>query len=449
MTVIIIGAGRIGLYCAALLSAQNYHVILIDSRHDKIDALKEDYDIQFICDDIRNWDLLQSLVQSEPQLLFCATENDELNITTCHLAKKLGYPKTIARVKKHTYFKEDIFDIIAPHKDHGVASPERLTAHDLYNFILHQNTLFTEHFFNSKIDLCTIKIPTNWQHIGIPIKDISIPKGIRICLIKRAHPSQEISFPSGNDIMYADDEVSFVAEHDCVKDGYIFFDHLDNNIKSIILLGLGNISEHLSRLLEPTGYDVQIIDRNYENCNVYSKRLPHTSILHHEGFTPNFLEAHGVGKSSVFIASTRHDETNITACLMAQSLGCEKTALVCRNDAMLPLIDELDITTYASPQINIANKILKALAGKRVLNAVSIYQNQAEILDVTLTKNCGLIEQTVEECKQLLPKGCYLIARKRRSKVTIISGKTKLAKGDRVLLVANPNTLDQIKQVFQ
>ena len=103
MSILILGAGSIGSYLATTLSNEGHNVIVIDHASRPLERLAENADVATRLGSGTDWRLLEELLEHKPFLFIAVSSNDETNLVACSLAKNLGYPKTVARIRQSSY----------------------------------------------------------------------------------------------------------------------------------------------------------------------------------------------------------------------------------------------------------------------------------------------------------------------------------------------------------
>ncbi|MDB6081159.1 MAG: trkA, partial [Chlamydiia bacterium] len=163
MHIIILGAGRIGQFVAHSLSLDGHSVVLVDMNREKLEEASLKMDVAIKRGIGTDWKLLDELMEEAPELLLALTEDDEVNLVACTIAKSLGKIRTIARVKDSRYLRHDHYDVgHLFHVDHLVV-PELLVAEQISKISMNQG-LYSESFFHGGILLRTATIPTGWEY---------------------------------------------------------------------------------------------------------------------------------------------------------------------------------------------------------------------------------------------------------------------------------------------
>ena len=110
MNIVILGAGKTGTFVASVLSQEEHNVILIDCDAMALEKAGREMDVATVYGRAPNRKLFEELAGQKPDVFFSATGNDETNLVSCSIAKQLGFPKTVARVKSSDYLEQGAFD---------------------------------------------------------------------------------------------------------------------------------------------------------------------------------------------------------------------------------------------------------------------------------------------------------------------------------------------------
>ena len=100
MKIVILGAGRVGSSLAKNLSTSDYEITIIDEQQDLLNDLDENYDLAIIKGHASNPKILEKAGLNSDSIVISVTNNDEVNIVSCQLAKEIfKVKKTICRFK--------------------------------------------------------------------------------------------------------------------------------------------------------------------------------------------------------------------------------------------------------------------------------------------------------------------------------------------------------------
>ncbi len=167
----------------------------------------------------------------------------------------------------------------------------------------------------------------------------------------------------------------------------------------IIIAGAGEVGTHLAKLLSGEKQDIILMDENEEklgklgnNFDLMAVNLSPTSI--------SGLKEAGVAGADLFIAVTPNESQNMTACMLATSLGAKKTvARIDNYEYLLPKHQEffarLGVHSLIYPEMLAAKEIVDAVkmswirqwwefAGGALVLLGTKMTDSAEILNVPL-----------------------------------------------------------------
>lgn len=135
MKIIVFGCGRIGTCILDRLLPLNHDITAIDTNASVIDKIEDTKDVMAVCADAANFHVLEDVGVKTADVVIACTNLNEVNLSVCSMAKKLGAKHTIAQVRKPDYtiadFRkvEELFDI-----DY-IYNPDLETASRIYQMI--------------------------------------------------------------------------------------------------------------------------------------------------------------------------------------------------------------------------------------------------------------------------------------------------------------------------
>ena len=103
MKIIIYGGGKTGLYLTRRLTLEGHDVSVIEKEEAACQKISSQYDVAVIKSAGIKLDVFNREVFDGCDLFIAVSSVDELNIMSCSTAKKLGTPRTVARVRNSDY----------------------------------------------------------------------------------------------------------------------------------------------------------------------------------------------------------------------------------------------------------------------------------------------------------------------------------------------------------
>lgn len=451
MNIIIVGASDIGIHLASLLSQEQHGIVLIDLNPQKLEIISRELDIATKIGSGTDWMLLEELYELNPNLILALTEDDETNLATCAIAKNLGYPITVARIRQNKFLNcsrinfERIFCV-----DYLI-SPEKITAEAIANMILTKGISASESFSHGAIKMRTLNVPSNWKHSDKTLAHLQLPENMMIGLIRRKNSLDPLKdtllFPHGSDFILPNDEITLVGETESMENVCNFFDISSRLPESLIIIGGSLIGINLAQLLEHK-IRVKIIEKDYQKCRKLSTLLPLCTVINQDGTDIEFLKSEKIGLEESFVACTRNDETNLVAALIGKELGCENVIVSLSNTSFIPLIKKLGINHVASPRIHATNRILSIAREKTVASMISMYDNHAEIMEVKVSMDSKIAGIPLKNLGPELPKDFLIAVIQSRGRIMVANGNRILSPGDTVIVISSPRHIEEIKKLF-
>lgn len=451
LNIVIAGAGEVGRHIALTLSENGHNIILIDSDEKRLEETAGNMDVAFRAGSATNWQLLEDLLEFSPDFFLAMTNDDAANLVSCSIAKQLGYKKTVARVRDNKYLNRERLDFGQLfHIDHFI-SPELTVANDILKYILSPGSLAIEMFAYGAIQLRTIVIPEKWSRSLIPLRELRLPEGILIALIRRTKTDPrelKVIFPHGNDVIIPHDEVTIVGETEGLKKAVEYFGVRQTTIDNIVIVGGSSTSVNLAKLLEFRDVNIRLIEKDYDKCCALAHELPKCSIIHRDATDIEFLRSEKIGKTDLLVVSTGNDELNLTIALLGKEVGCKDVVVLLSNASYGPILEKLGINFTASPRLSAAEHMVSFLLSGSISSLVSLYENAAEIVEINVSSESKIIGMPLSELGTYFPKDFLVAMIQHRGHAMIATGNCTISSGDTVIVLTHPKHIPDLKKLF-
>jgi len=447
MHIVILGAGKSGSYVASALSQEGHNVVLIDKDAKILEKASRESDIATLHAAFPDWQLFQDLLENRPHLFFAATGDDETNLVACSVAKNLGFPKTIARVKSRGYLNHSRLDFNRLFFVDYFIGAEILAAQDLFHLLLHAGDAAVEHFAHGAIEMRTIPIPERWDRGGTKISDLELPGGLIVGLIRRKmEEGEKILFPHGDDHILPGDEATFVGEAGVMRHLHEIFHFPEKRVRSVVLVGGTAVAEHLAYALSRQKVAVRIFEIDEKRCEELAERLPEATLINRSGCDAQTLLSERVQDADAIVSCTKDEGTNFLAAALAKDLGCKRAVALIGEAAYAPIMEKAGVAPVLSIQINVANRILSILHEETILSVSSLCQDQAKIVELKVSSSSPLIGIPLSDLK--LPKDLLIAVIESRGSVMIGRGNRILSPDDTVIVICHPQRIPQLPSYF-
>jgi len=453
MNIVILGAGEIGSYLASILSEEQHNVILIDKDPQILEKISQKADVATLLGYGTRWKLLDALIENEPELFIAMTGDDETNLVTCSIAKNLGYPRTVARVKEIGFLARSRLDFGRLfYVDHFIGA-EMLAANDILKSIINPEDLAIENFAHGAIQMRTIVASEKWHKTNMPLSSLNLPEEMIIGVIKRKKidpkkVTEQVIFPHGNDHIEAGDEITVLGETKFMQDIHDFFKIEHKHAKSVVIVGGTPVGLRLAHILELRNIHVKLIEHDEKRCHEIADILPKSTVINEEGTNIPFFASEQIQDVDAFVACTNGDDKNFLISTIAKYMGCKKVITLISNTSLVPILKAHDIQFSVSERVNIANRILSIIHEEKIISIASLCDNKAKVLEIKVSEDCELVGIPLSELSAKLPKKLIISAIENRGRVMIGKGNRIISPGDTLIINTSPEILPQLNDLF-
>lgn len=449
MNIVILGAGSIGTHLAASLSQEEHNVIVIDQNQKKLERISSRADVATCLGSGTDWQLLEDLLDQSPHLFIALTDEDEVNLAACTLAKNLGYPKTVARLRQNSYLNRSRLDFGRLFFVDHFISANVIVAHDIFKCLINPGSLTVENFAHGAVQMRTIIVPSEWEGKRRNLSQLHLPENLLVGLIRRSFEDQEkIIFPRGGDFILPGDEITVIGETKVMLQLHKTFNLSQKAIKSVVIAGGSDVTLHLARILEEQGISVKIIEKDEELCKDLADALPKTTILNQDATDLQFLNSEKICYTDAFVACTPCNETNILCAALAKQAGCDEVIALVSDASYAPLLRRLGIFYTISERVSIANRIRSIVHADSVLSVTSLYDNQAKILEIKISADSEIVGIPISDLSSTLPQDFLIALIENRGKIMIAKGNNILSPGDTVIVLSAPKHVHELQRIF-
>lgn len=453
MNIIVAGCGKVGQKIVEKLAAENEHnITVVDARQDTVNLIVNKYDAKGVVGDCINVEILEEADVKDSDILIAATGRDELNFTTCLLAKKLGNCQTIARIRKPEYrktinlFKDDLGLEMAINSDISAAQ-------EIARVLKFPNAIQIDTFAKGRVEILKFKIPENSVLCDLKLIDIRsrLNCDILVCGVERGG---DVYIPDGQFVLKEGDLVSIVATY---QNGAAFFKNIgvkSNRVKDTIIIGGGVIGYYLADILLQSGISVKIIEQKAERCEELSVLLPKATIINGDGTDNNLLLEEGIEKADSVVALTNIDEENILLSLFARSKTEGKLITKINRIAYDEVIKKLDLDTIIYPRTLTAENVVRfvraknnSLGSSNIETMHFILDGKAEALEFQIKDSSPIVGKTLFELN--IRKNILVACINRNGKIIIPKGQDSIEIGDSVIIVTTIGGLKDINDILE
>ncbi len=444
MSIVIAGAGDMGYHLAERLSFDNKDIILIDTERDVLEYVASKLDVLTIEGDATSIDILQQANIHRAQMVLAVTTSEKTNIVTAVLAKQLGAKRVMARVRNHTYLREENVPYFNNLGIDNLISPTMLCSREIFNMI--ENSSFTEvfDFGGGKLNIVGITLDQYSPLVNQRIMDTKsnpIYDDIRIIAIVR---DQKTIIPRGNTIIRNNDHAFFISHKKNTESIIEALGQKKVKIKNIMIIGGDDMAVTTAIRLQKD-YRVTLVNKEKERCKWLAEHLPETLVINGDYKNIEMLVEEGLEQMDAFLALTDSSETNIITSLSAKNHGVYKTIAHVDTREYIHISHSIGVDSLINKKLVAANEISRYLK-KGTVDAVSgIYGVDAEFIQYSVCKTNRLTKHPIKDLH--FPDSALVAGVIRGEEVYIPDGDFKLQIYDKAIVFALPEakvTLDKL-----
>ena len=447
MKVIIIGAGEVGFHIASHLARENKDVVVVDKNPETLRRVSDNLDVQVLQGSGSSPVVLEEAGIQSAEIVLAVTNSDEANLVACLVANILSpATKKLARIRNADYDGyHETFREKAPHID-TVINPDIEVVKTILGMMKVPGAVDVGEFADGRIKFVCIYLDDRSPLNGVQLIDLPGRLGGMRLLLAAIMRDEELIIPRGKDELLAGDLVYFITESEQLEKTLDALGKQEAPIKRVLIIGGGRIGYRLASLLEDEPISCKIIEKDPAKCDKLAERLNKAVVLHGDGSDQGLLAEENVGDMDAVVTVTSDEETNILASLLARRMGIRKCITRISKFSYFPLMTTIGIEQVVSPRLSAINGILQHVRRGKVLSAMSIKGEQAEILEAVAMETSAIVSKPLRSVG--VPKGALVAAIMRQDHIIIPSGETIIAPDDRIIIVARREVIPQVEKIL-
>ena len=442
MNIFIAGGGRVGFHLARLLSAENHNITVIELDQNQVDHVDYSLDVGTVKGNGGDVMLLKSLDVGSADLFLSVTGDDEINLIAAATAKGLGARQVVARAHDQVYLDSDVLYETIMGIDY-ILSPEALTAHEIVTYIENPGMVTVESFGRGMVEMRQMRVARSPLKEGQTLKDITLPDGVLVGVLSR---NGTVEIPDGNSTFKEHDLITLVGRKERMSEAQALFQGVEVKHDKVAIMGGSTTGLRLAQVLENHGRSVKVFDWNLARCNEMAAQLKKAKVVCRDATSRLALEQEHIDGFDIFVATTRDDERNIMASVLAKEVGVTETVAVVHQPDFAPLVGKLGIDHAVTPRACIANRVLKLVSQERVSSVAILEEGQIEILEIMVTKDSPMAGKPLAQAK--LPSDCLVATILREQQVIVPGGGESLLPEDSIVLIAAADSLELVRKLF-
>ena len=437
LKIIIVGCGKVGANLVDQLSKEGHDITVIDKKAEKIQDITNIYDVMGLVGNGASYSTQMEAGIEETDLIIAVTDSDELNLLCCTVAKRVGKCAAIARVRTPDYSEETGY----LREQLGLAliiNPELEAAREVARILYLPTALEVNSFAHGQAELVKFKVPEGNLLNGLSLAYLgkNITNDILICAVER---NGEVYMPNGDFVLHSGDVVSFVSERHIARDFLKQIGLATRQVKDTMIIGASKAAYYLAKELLNMGISVKIIEKEKENCESLSVKLPKAIIINGDGTDPDILKEEGIETVQSFIPLTGIDEENIMLSLYAKQVSKAKVVTKINRVNYKQVINNLDLGSLVYPKYITSEAIIayvrakKNSMGSNIETLYHMFDSRVEAIEFIVEENSKVSGVPIKDLK--LKKDVLISFINHNGHIIIPTGNDEIEDGDTVMIV--------------
>jgi len=442
-----VGAGEVGFHIASHLALENKDVVVLDKNPNAIRRISDNLDVQVVTGSGSSPVVLEEAGIQDAEIILAVTNSDEINLVACLVADIISpSTKKLARIRDadfdnyHENFRET-----APHID-TIINPDTEVVKTIYRMMSVPGAVDIGEFADGRLKFVGVNLEDDSQLAGARLSDLPAIIGEARPLIAAVVREDELIIPRGNDRLQSGDLVYFICEEDKLRDTLSVFNKYDQPAKRVLIVGGGRIGFRMAKLLEENSIYCKIIERNPDRCTYLAEHLNKPIVLCGDGSDQELLSEENIQDMDLVITLTKDEETNILASLLAKRMGARKAITRISKFSYFPLTSAIGIEQVVSPRLSAINSILQHIRKGKVLSAISIKGEQAEVIEAVALETSDIVAKPLRDIS--FPKGAMVAGIIHEEMIIVPTGDSVIQPDDRVIIFARKEAISKIEKIL-
>lgn len=452
MRIVIVGDGKVGYALTENLSGEENDVVVIDSNKSVLLEVEDEFDVQVVHGNGVSLEVQRAAEVGASNLLIAATSADELNLLCCMIARKLGCPHTIARVRNPIY-AADFFLLKDELGLSMMVNPDASCSDEVFRLLQFPSFLQRDTFAKGRAEIVEIELRPGSPLIGNTLSDIDViaRAEVLVCAVSRGG---DVYVPDGSFQFEEKDRISVAARSLDLARLVRSLGLSARRIRNVMIIGGGSrIAGYLTPQLIKAGVGVTLIDHSPDKCEQLAQEFSKATVILGDGSNRRVLDAEGIKHMDAVVTLTNIDEENLIISMYADHVGVPKVITKINRTEYREIFADRGIGRVVCPKELCTNDIVRYVramrnrTGGEVIALHRIVNGGMEALEFRATSATRHLGMTLAEME--LRPGILVACINRSGKVIIPQGSDTINAGDTVIIVTHADRdISDLNEIF-
>ena len=446
MKIVIIGAGEVGGHLSEVLSNSGHDVTVIEHDDQMAAKIHEEQNVRVLRGNGSSAKILHRAKAGECSYFLAMTSDDQVNLVSGSIAKKMGAETTIARIHEETYIDNKLFNYQLNFGIDLLVNPEALAAVELAKVIRNPGRVAVEHFARGKIEVQQIEVTAKAKAIGRNLKQLRLGEktGVRIGLIRRRG---SFLVPGAETVIEEGDRLTMFGDPQSLSEiKGKFSPKLRARTVFVALYGGSETNIALLRMLSNPRFHIRLIEPNRKICQNLAEQFPHITVVHGDATSLRVLEEERVGRADYFVAATKADEDNVMACLQTAQMGTKRLLLNINRSDYSEIINKfrlvLGIELAVSPRLATANEVLRTVNQTPWVELAPAPGGKGKIVELRVNPESPCVGKPIKDLR--LPGNTIIVALMHKFDAKVPGAGDVIIADDRIVAVLSDEHRDEV-----
>ena len=442
--VVISGAGEVGRYAAQVARKDGLKVTIIENSPKVISQIENMTDARIVEGSACHADTLRKAEIEQCDILMAATSLDEVNLLSASIGKRMGAKKVMARIHNTAYF-DGTFDYRESFGIDHFVCPEQLTAKAIVSDLdlTEPHSAKISRFAQNEIEIRNLIVSPKSNAINVPLKNLELPPGVRIVLIKRSGTGIA---PDASTMLKALDKLSIIGPGDTFKDLLSLFGREETKVKKLAISGAGPITEWLLKKIDHKRYQIKIFEKDLCKAEYLAAKYRSITMINDDPMEADTFQGEHLENCSSFLSLGKNQEHNIIGAMQAKTHGVPNVIALIQSMNFLRILKDTRIDHLYSPRIEAA-KSLRQVTDKAQIRVLARLDYKISLVyQVRVQENCWAIGRELASLG--FPKTSFIAAIDREGSVLYPIFSDSIKKGDVLIIIGPQGIKDYFKRTF-
>ncbi|MFN4132830.1 MAG: potassium channel family protein [Candidatus Hadarchaeales archaeon] len=214
----------------------------------------------------------------------------------------------------------------------------------------------------------------------------------------------------------------------------------------VIIAGGGRIGAHLAKVLEPSGRDIVIIEKNPKVCEKLSSELS-AMIICGDATDIKILEEAKIQEADVFAGVTGNDNENIVACQLAKFTYKVPLVLARVEDVeRAEMLKNMGIDLIVNPS-HVAAMVFENAIALPGTTSILVSETVTRAVEIVVPEAAKVVGKRIRDLN--FPIDCVIASIYRAGKLIIPHGDTVIKPGDILAVIGKEEAIAKVVKLLE